>query len=323
MRRRTFMAGIGGAIAAWPVSARAQQKALPVLGYLASNAIAETQHLISGLRKGLSEAGYVEGRNVAIEFRSVEGEYGRLPAMAAQLVNAKVDVIVAQGPPAAHAAKAATTAIPIVFAAGTDPVASGLVASFARPGANLTGVALFMTDLVARRFTLLLELLPQARHLALLVNPNFPSPFVAGIEEIAIAKGVRLLILKVGTDAEADAAFATMKAERVDALITGQDPFLGLRPRIPELALRHAIPMMGFIRVNAELGAVASYGVDFVDAFRVIGTMAGRVLNGDKPADLAVQRPTKFEMVLNLKTAKALGLMIPPLVLAQADEVIE
>jgi putative ABC transport system substrate-binding protein len=317
------MVGIGGAVAAWPVPVRAQQKSKPVLGFLASNALAEIQPLIAGMRRGLAEAGYVEGQSLAITFRSADGDYSRLPALAAELVDTKVDVIFAQGPPAAHAAKAVTTSVPTVFTVGTDPVASGLVASFARPGGNLTGIAMFMTDLVAKRFSLLIELLPQARHFALLVNSSFPSPFVGSVEEIARTKGVRLLILKVSTDSEVDAAFSTMKTERVEAFITGQDPFLGLRPKIPEMALRHAIPMMGFIRVNAELGAVASYGIDLVDAFRITGTMAGRILKGDKPGDLAVQRPTRFEMVLNLKTARALGISVPPSVLAEADEVIE
>lgn len=325
MRRRKFISLLGGATVAWPLAVRAQQKPLPVLGFLGTSSpggISPPQ--IPSFLKGLGEAGYVEGQNLAIAWRWADGAYDRLPALAADLVNAKVDVIVAQGPPAARAAKAATTVLPIVFGVGIDPVAEGLVTSLARPGGNLTGVTLLNADLVAKRFGLMTELAPKARLIALLVNPTSPNPWIGSVEDPARAKGVRLLMLKAATDGEIDAAFAMMVQERAEALVLGEDVFLSARgAMIAELALRHRIPTMGFLRHFPDLGGLASYGTPIGDAYRLIGTMAGRILNGARPADLPVQQPVKFEFVINMKTAQALGLTIPPMLLAQADEVIE
>lgn len=323
MRRRKFITLVGGTTAAWPLTARAQQKPMAVVGFLASSTRSRADQQLAGIRQGLGEAGYIEGRTLAIEYRSADGVYDRLPAMAADLVSAKVDVIIAQAPPAARAAKAATTAIPIVFGVGIDPVAEGLVASLARPGGNLTGVTLLNSELMAIRFGLMSELVPDARLIALLVNPNVPNPWLGGVEDAARAKGVGLMILKAATATEIDAAFATMAQGKAQALIIGEDTFLAQRQQIAELALRHSIPSIGLLRRYAEFGGLVSYGTNLTAAYREVGILAGRILKGAKPADLAVQRPTTFEMVLNLKTAKALGIAISPLMLAQADEVIE
>lgn len=321
MKRRRFIAALGGAAAAWPVSARAQPAKMPVIGFLGSNSAVEMQ--LMGFRRGLGETGYVEGRTVAIAYRMADGVYDRLPAMTADLVSRQVAVIVAQAAPAARAAKAGTTTIPIVFGVGIDPVAEGLVASLARPGGNLTGVTLLATDLMAKRFSLMSELAPQARHFALIVNPNVPNPWIESVAEDARATKVRLLVLKAATVGEIDAAFATMVQERVDALVIGADTFLDGVPRIAALALRHRIPAMGNQRRFAEQGGLVTYGVSVTDAYRQIGAYAGQILRGAKPADLPVRRPTKFELVLNLKTANALGLAIPTALLVQAEEVIE
>lgn len=323
MRRRAFTASLGSAITATPLAARAQPRAMPVLGYLGSNSLADAADPHRGTLQGLREGGFVDGQNLAIEYRFVDDNYALLPEKAAELVARRVDVIVAQGPPAAYAARAATSTIPIVFGTGTDPVSDGLVASFARPGGNRTGVAMFMTDLVARRFVLMTELPPRARTFALLNNPNFPQPWVPGIESEARTRGLRLLVLQAGTPDAVDAAFATMLEERVEALVIGQDPFLSLRPQVAALAVRHAIPLMALLRSQVLAGGLATFGINLVEAFRIIGSMAARILKGARPEDLAVQRPTRFEMVLNLKTAAALGLTIPPLLMAQADELLE
>ena len=323
MRRREFIAGVGGVMVAWPLSARAQQKPMPVIGFLGSSSLNQTLVQVDAFKQGLSEAGFVEGRSVTIEYRWAEGSYDRLPAMATELVARKVNVIVAQAPPAARAAKAATTTIPVVFGVGIDPVAEGLVASLARPGGNLTGVTLLSADLMAKRYGLMTELAPAARLIALLVNPNVPNPWIGSVEDLTRAKGVRLLVLKAATDGEIEAAFAVMMQERAEALVVGEDTFLALRPKIPELALRHRIPTMGLLRGFPAIGGLASYGTSIRDAYRLIGVTAAKILKGAKPADLAVQQPTKFELVLNLNTARALGLAIPLIVLAQADEVIE
>lgn len=323
MRRRAFIAGIGGAVATWPASASAQPAKVPVIGYLGSISLTEGHEQIAGIRQGLSDAGFVEGQTVAVEYRAADGVYARLPALIAELANAKVDVIVAQGPPAARAARAANTTIPVVFGVGIDPVAEGLIASLARPGGTLTGVTMLIGDLMPKRLALLIDLAPEAQLIAVLVNPKVPNPWICSVEDLARAKGVRLLVLKASTPEEIDTAFAIMVQGRVEALIIGEDPFLALRPQIPEQALRHRIPTMGLLRGFAVAGGLATYGTNLKEAWRLVGTAAARVLKGAKPADLAVQQPTKFEMVLNLKTAKALGLTIPPLVLAQADEVIE
>lgn len=323
MKRRPFIAGIGAAMAASSLSAHAQRRPMPVVGFLAASALDQVGAQLTGIRQGLADAGYVEGRTLGVDYRAAEGVYDRLPGLAADLVARKVDVIIAQGPPAARAAKAATTTLPIVFGVGVDPVAEGLVASLARPGGNLTGVALLNAELMVKRFGLILELVPKARLIALLVNPTVANPWIGDVEDLARAKGVRLLIVKASNPGEVDAAFATMAQERAEALVVGDDPFLSNTRQPAQLALRHRLPSIGFLRRHAELGVLASYGTNLTEAYRQIGAMAGRILKGANPADLAVQQPVKFEMVINLKTARAIGLTIAPLLLAQADDVIE
>jgi putative ABC transport system substrate-binding protein len=323
MKRRPLIAGICAALAAAPLSARAQRTPMPVVGFLASIEPTRVGQQLTGIRQGLGDAGYVEGKTLAIEIRSAEGLYDRLPGMAADLVARKVDVIIAQGPPAARAAKAATATVPIVFGVGVDPVAEGLVASLARPGGNLTGVTLLNSELMAKRFAVMLELAPKARLIALLVNPTMANPWIASVEDLARARGVRLLIVKASTPGEIDATFATMAREGAEALVVGEDTFLSGRRQIAELALRHRLPSISLLRSYPEIGGLASYGTNLTEAYRQIGTMAGRILKGANPADIAVQQAAKFEMVLNLKTARALGVEIAPLMLARADEVIE
>ncbi len=323
MKRRDFIAGVGGAAAALPLNVRAQQKSKAVVGYLASTLEAEAGAQLVGIRLGLADTGYLEGQNLSIEVCAAKGDYDRLPALAAELVAAKVDLIIAQAPPAAQAAKAATATIPIVFGVGSDPVASGLVASLARPGGNLTGVTLLNSDLMAKRFDLISELAPKSTRFALLVNPNTPNPWISSVQDAATKKGGQLQILKAATPAEVDAAFAAMLQLRTEALLIGEDTFLATRPQIAELALRHSLPTVGLLRSFAEIGGLVSYGTNLKDAYRQIGVYAGQILKGAKPTDLPVQRPVKFELVINLKTAKALGLTIPLPLLAQAEEVIE
>ena len=323
MRRRDFIV-LATAVAAWPIPLRAQQKTMSVIGLLGSASAGGTTAQLAGIRQGLNEAGYVEGQNLAIEYRWAEGVYDRLPALAADLVSRKVDVIVSQAPPAARAAKSATSTIPIVFAIGTDPVAEGLVASLARPGGNLTGVTLLSADLMAKRFDLISELVPQVRHFALLVNPGNPNFWIGAAQEVARAKGRELQILKAKTEREIDEAFASIVQLRVGALVVGDDTFFSQRrEQIAALAARHHIPAIGFLRNFPEAGGLISYGASLTSAYRQVGAYVGQILKGAKPAALAVQQPVKFDMVLNMKTAKALGLSISPLVLAQADEVIE
>jgi putative tryptophan/tyrosine transport system substrate-binding protein len=324
VRRRDFLRVLGGAMAAWPFAARAQQKAMPVIGYLSPGP--NSAPLLAALRQGLSEAGYVEGQNLAIEYRYAEGHYDRLPALAADLVGRKVDLIMANSPPAALAAKSATSTIPIVFRGGDDPVRDGLVASLARPGGNLTGSAL-ADDLTAKRLELLSELVPQARVIALLVNPNnaaYAERTIRDVQEGARAKGVQLHILKAGTESEIDTAFATLVEMHAGALVVGADPFISSRrDQLVALAARHAVPASYAWREFAASGGLISYGPSLTSAFRLVGTYAGKVLKGAKPADLPVQQPTKFELVINLKTATALGLTVPQSFLMRADEVIE
>lgn len=323
MHRRTFMAGFCSTIALWPLVAHSRQGNTAKIGYLGSNSIAEGQDHISGLRQGLNDGGYIEGQNLVIEFRWADNAYARLPALAAELIALKVDVIVAQAPPAAQAAKAATQVIPIVFGVGSDPVASGLVASLARPGGNLTGITLLISDLMAKRFALMADLVPHARHMAVLVNPNISHPWVESVEKIARERSIQLMIIKAATPGDIDAAFETMTRGKVDAVIIGEDPFLGLTPQIPALAKRQRLPLMGVGRVTPMAGGLVSYGTSLKDAFVLVGDFVARILDGAKPADLAVRQPTKFEMVLNLRNANELGLVVPPLLLAQADDVIE
>jgi putative tryptophan/tyrosine transport system substrate-binding protein len=281
---------------------------------------------LAAFRQGLSEIGYIEGQNLAIEYRWAEGDYDRLPALAADLVGRGVDVIAAMAPPAALAAKRATSSTPIVFQVGTDPVATGLVASLARPGGNLTGVSILLTDLVPKRLELLSEMVPQARVIALLVNPNGPEaePVIRAAQEAARAKGVQLPILKAGTEAEIGAAFTSLVEQPADALLVGNDPlFDRQREQLVALAAHHAIPAISFFSNFVAAGGLVSYGPSLTDTYRQVGVYAGKILKGAKPADLPVQQPTKFELVINLKTAKALGLTVPQSLLVRADEVIE
>jgi putative ABC transport system substrate-binding protein len=317
---------LGGAVAT-ARTARAQQKAMPVIGFLSARPAGVSAPLVAAFRQGLSEAGYTEGQNVAIEYRWADGRYDRLPALAADLVGRKVDVIVASGgPPSARAAQIATATIPITFVVGTDPVELGLVASLARPGGNLTGVSMQMTELNAKRLELLSELVPQARVIALLVNPNYPGAegIMREVQEAARATGVQILILKARTEGEIDAAFTILVQRHVVALVVGNDSFFDSRiEQFVALAGRDAVSAIYDQREFPDSGGLMSYGTSLTSVYRQLGIYAGKILSGAKPADLPVQQPTRFELVLNMKTAKALGLTVPPSILARADEVIE
>jgi len=327
MRRRDFIIFLAGAMAAWPLAARAQQKATPVIGVLNTGSPGpSTAPFIAAFRQGLSEAGYVEGQNLAIEYRWAEGHYDRLPALAADLVGRKVDLIMASSPPSALAAKSATSTIPIVFRSGADPVGDGLVASLARPGGNLTGISNLADELTAKRLELLSELVPQARLIALLVNPNNGTAehVIRDMQEAARIKELQLHILKAGTESEIDAAFATLVQQHASALVVGGDPFLtGRREQLVALASRHAVPSIYAWREFTASGGLISYGASLTAALRLVGIYAGKILKGAKPADLPVEQPTRFELVINLKTAKELGLTVPQSMLMRADEVIE
>ncbi len=327
MNRRELMALLGGTAAAWPLAARAQQRAMPVIGFLSGTSPGPYASYVAAFHQGLSEAGYVEGQNIAIEYRWAEGHYDRLPALAADLVGRKVDVIAASGgTPAARAAKSATSTIPIVFTSGTDPVAAGLVTSLARPGGNLTGVSFLVVELNPKRLELLTELVPQARVIALLVNPTNTNAerTIRNMEEAARAKGVQLAILKVGSESEIDVAFASLVQLQAGALVVGADAFFNSRrEQLVALASRHAVPAIYEGRESAASGGLISYGTSISSVYRQLGIYAGKILAGAKPADLPVQQPTKFELVINLKTAQALGLTVPQALLARADEVIE
>jgi putative ABC transport system substrate-binding protein len=324
MRRRDFIAGFAGSAATWPLVARAQQKAMPVIGVLSPGPPAAP--LMAAFRHGLSDAGYVEGRNVSIEYRWAEGHYDRLPALAADLVGRKVDLIMANGPPAALAAKSVTSTIPIVFRGGGDPVGGGLVASLARPGGNLTGVSFVANELTAKRLELLSELVPRVGVMALLMNPNNANAerIIPDVQEAARTKGLQLHVLKAGSESEIDTALASLVQLHAGALVVGADPFLSSRrEQLVALASRHAVPSIYAWREFADSGGLISYGASLTTAFRLVGIYAGKVLKGAKPADLPVQQPTTFELVINLKTANALGLTVPPAMLTRADEVIE
>jgi putative ABC transport system substrate-binding protein len=325
VNRRELLILAGTAIA-WPPIARAQQKAMLVIGFLSGGSPGPFASFVVAFHEGLSEIGYTEGQSLAIEYRWAEGRYDRLPALAADLVGVKVDVILAAGDEPALAAKSATSTIPIVFLIGSDPVRGGLVASFARPGGNLTGVSIMFAELVPKRFELLSEMVPQIRAIALLVNPNnFQSEGVMKeMQDATRARGLPLHILKASTEGEIDAAFATLVRLNTGALVIGPDPFFGSRrEQLVGLAARHAVPTIYFAREFAALGGLISYGTTVPAVYRLAGTYVGRVLAGAKPADLPVQQPTKFELVINLKTAKELGMTVPPTLLARADEVIE
>jgi len=326
MHRRRFIALLGVAITAVR-TLRAQQKAMPVIGWLSSVSPGPSEHLVAAFRQGLSETGYVEGQNVAIEYRWAEGRDDRLPEFAVDLVDRKVDLIVASGSPiAVLAAKSATSTIPIVFPAVSDPVAAGLVASLARPGGNVTGFSPFQYEMMPKRLELLTELVPQARVIALLVTPNEPRTegLVRDMREAARVKGIELQILKAGDESEIDTAFAALVQLQASALILGPDSFLNSRrDQIVALASRHAVPAISAWRELTAAGGLISYGPNIAALCREAGIYAGRILKGEKPADLPVQRPTRFQLVVNLKTAKALGITVPPGMLDLADEVIE
>jgi putative ABC transport system substrate-binding protein len=310
----------------WPSAVRAQQKAVPVIGYLGLTSTSPTEPDVVAFRKGLSETGYVEGQNVAIEYRRVGGRYDRLPAMAADLVGRKVDVIVTSGTPGIQAAKSATSTIPVVFLGGGDLVAAGVIASLARPGGNLTGFSIMAPELNPKRLDLLSELVPQAGVIAQLVNQNNASakPQMRDVQEAARAKGVQLRILKASTESEIDTAFVTLVQLEARALVVGTDPFFyNRREQLVALASRHAVPAIYEFRDFVADGGLISYGPSFAAVNRQAGIYVGKILKGAKPADLPVQQPTTFELLVNLSTAKALGLTVPPSILARATEVIE
>ena len=318
---------LGGAMT-MPLPLRAQQKAMPVIGYLSIGSPGTAAPFLAVFRQGLSETGYVEGQSVAIEYRFAEGHYDRLPALAADLVACKVDLIVASGGPGPPlAAKRATATIPILFTSVGDALVLGLVASLARPGGNLTGFSVMTTELMVKRLELLSEVVPQARVIALLVNPNneFSHTWIGSVQEAARAKGLQLPILKAATEGEIDAAFASLVQLRAVGLVLGADPFLSnnRREQVVALASRHALPAIDQQREFAEAGGLMSYGPSITAAYRQVAAYAGKILKGAKPADLPVQQPTTFELVVNLTTAKSLGLTVPPSILARADEVIE
>ncbi len=326
MRRRDFITLLGGAAAVWPLAARAQQPA-PVIGVLNSTSPDGSTERLRGFRQGLKDTGYIEGENVAIEYRWAENQIDRLPALAAELVRRRVTVIAATNYASALAAKAATTTIPIVCIVAEDPVRLGLVASLARPGGNLTGINFFSAELTAKRLELLRELVPGAARVAVLVNPAnaiTTETTLRDVESAARAMGLQIQVLNASTSREIDTAFATFVRERPDAVFVSLDPFLNSRrAQLVNLASRHAVPATFSNRDFPEIGGLMSYGTNIADAFRRVGVYSGRVLKGEKPADLPVLQASKFELVINAQTARMLGLTVPPTLLATADEVIE
>ena len=326
MRRRDFLTVLGVLAGAWPVAAHAQQKATPVVGFLNSGSPDTDLPFLAAFRQGLGDAGFVEGQNIVLEPRWVEGRYDRLPVLVGDLVNRKVDVIAAGGDAAVLAAKNATATIPIVFFNGGDPLAMGLIASLAHPGGNLTGFSTFAAELLPKRFELLFELVPQAEVIALLVNPNDPNAerFVRDMEQVTSAKGVKLQIVKAGTASEIDDAFTSLVQLRADGLVISPNAFfVSRREQLVALASRYTVPAIYSRRQFATAGGLISYGSSLTAVYRRMGIYVGKILNGAKPADLPVQQPSIFQLVVNLGTAKALGLTIPPSILARADEVIE
>jgi ABC-type uncharacterized transport system substrate-binding protein len=327
MRRREFLAVFGGAMAAWPLAILAQQPAMAVVGFLNSAAAEALAPMVAAFRQGLKEAGYVEGQNVAIEYRWAEGQYDRLPAMAADLVRRQVAVIVAGGGAVtARAARAATATIPIVFSMGDDPVKLGFVSNLNLPGGNLTGVSLLTTGLEAKRLEVLHEAVPGASVVGLLVNSNFPDveTQLKDVQEAARGLGLQITVLNASSERDIDAAFATIVQQRVGALLVASSPFFfGRREQLVALATRNAVPAIFEWPEFVALGGLMSYGTNLADGYRQVGVYAGKILKGDKPADLPVQQLVKVGLVLNLKTAKALGLNVPNTLIGRADEVIE
>jgi len=327
MQRREFITLLGGTAATWPLAARAQQPAMPVVGFVSVASAKGYAPQLSGFLKGLSETGYVDGRNVAIEYRWAEGQTDRLPAMVADLVHRQVAVIAATTTPAALAAKAATTTIPVVFEMASDPVRLGLVRSLSRPGGNVTGVTNLIVEVAPKRLELLHELLPTARVVALLVNPTNPTVAEAYITEVQAAArtlGLELHVLNASTEPDFNEVFAKLIQLRAGGLVIGGDPFFTSRSeQLAALTVHHAVPAVYQGRRFAVAGGLLSYGADSTDAYRLAGNYTGRVLKGDKPAELPVQQATKVELYINLKTAKALGVNVPNTLVGRADEVIE
>jgi ABC-type uncharacterized transport system substrate-binding protein len=325
IKRREFITLLGGAVCAWPLAARAQQSAMPLVGFLNSRGRGEDLRLLAAFHRGLKETDYVEGNNVAIEYRFAEGENDRLPAMAADLVRRQVAVIAANGP-AVVAAKAATTTIPIVFSVGLDPIELGLVGSLNQPGGNLTGVTALFDEVGPKRLELLHELVPTAAIIALLLNPTYPSAEKQATDLQAAARtlGLQLHVLHASSERDFDGIFATLVQMGAGALVIGNDPFFNSRSeRLAALSVRHAMPTIFQNREFAAAGGLMSYGTNLADTYRLVGIYTGRILSGEKAADMPVQQVTKLELVINLKTAKALGITVPLPLTGRADEVIE
>jgi putative ABC transport system substrate-binding protein len=326
MRRREFIALLGGAAAVWPFAARAQQPAMPVIGFLSSASPGPYQPFLSAYHGGLKESGYIEGHNVAMEYRWAQGEYARLATMADDLIRVRVSVIAAAGTPAALAAHAATTSMPIAFVVVDDPAKLGLVSSLSRPGGNATGVNFFIAELGSKQLSLLHELIPAAVRVGLLVNPTSPptESVTRDVMAAAAAMGLQIEVVEAKNSSEIEAAFVTLVRNKADALLVGPDAlFLSRRVQIATLATRHAIPALYNVREYTEAGGLMSYGTIQTEAYRQFGVYTGKILKGAKPADLPVIQSTKFELVINLPTARALGVEIPATLLARADEVIE
>ena len=326
LRRRKFITLVGAA-ASWPLAARAQQPSRPVLGFLSARSPAEAAVVLASFRQGLGEAGYYEGKNVTIEYRWAEGQYGRLPELAADLVRRQVAVIAATGgEPSPLAAKAATTTIPIVFTLGGDPVETGLVTSLNQPGGNLTGTTIMAVEMGPKRLDYIHQLVPKATAVAMLINPSFPTALAETrvVQNAARALGIQIEVLSASNEGEVEKAFATLVQQKIGALMVGTDPLLlGQRDQIAGLAARHAVPTMYFLREFVQAGGLMSYGPDIRRGYRQAGVYAGYILKGEKPAALPVLLPTSFLLTINLKTARALGLTLPATLLALADEVIE
>jgi putative ABC transport system substrate-binding protein len=326
MRRREFLGILSGAAAAWSLDVRAQQGSMPVIGFLGTRGPDDDPHLLSAWRRGLKDAGHIEGQNLRIEYRWAENRYDRLPALATDLVQSRVHAIYANGP-AAQAAKAATTTIPIIFTAGFDPVQLGLVTSLSRPGGNITGISILDVELGPKRLELLHESVPTTKNIGVLVNQTDRSRaeiITKGMQAAAETLGLQAHVLSASTDQELETAFSSLAKQQAGALAIGGDPFFNSRGKqLGELSIRHAMPTIFQFRTFAEAGGLASYGTDLAEAYFQSGRYVGRVLRGENPADLPIQLATKIELIINLKTAKALGLDLPPSILVRADEVIE